>query len=392
MEKNTGADEKEKVAAQDEQSVEERQDNTIQSENRSDTADEAAVAERPAEAETAAAAEAAPAGAKAVSNGSKVWMAISAVLAIALVVVLVNPPFSSGSDAVANVNGDKITKDELYDEMVAQGGSSTLGNMITMKLIEQAADDAGVTVTDADIDAEVTRLQDQVGGADALDSMLMQYNMTMDDLREESETQVIVRKILEPQANVTDQDIEDYYNANKDSFATPEQVRASHILVATKEEAEAIKKQLDEGADFATLAEEKSTDTASAANGGDLGFFGQGDMVESFSKAAFALELNEISEPVQSDFGYHIIKKTDYKAATNPTLEEKKEEIRNLLVDQKVAELSSDWISNLRAQAKITNTLDPSQNSSGEPAATATPETTSASEGDASASASPETN
>jgi foldase protein PrsA len=262
--------------------------------------------------------------------------------------------------------------------------------MITMKLIEQAADDAGVTVTDADIDAEVTRLQDQVGGADALDSMLMQYNMTMDDLREESETQVIVRKILEPQANVTDQDIEDYYNANKDSFATPEQVRASHILVATKEEAEAIKKQLDEGADFATLAEEKSTDTASAANGGDLGFFGQGDMVESFSKAAFALELNEISEPVQSDFGYHIIKKTDYKAATNPTLEEKKEEIRNLLVDQKVAELSSDWISNLRAQAKITNTLDPSQNSSGEPAATATPETTSASEGDASASASPE--
>lgn len=156
---------------------------------------------------------------------------------------------------------------------------------------------------------------------------------------------------------MTDEEISTYYEENKDTFATPEQVRASHILVETKEEADAIKKELDEGADFATLAKEKSTDS-SAANGGDLGFFGKGDMVEEFEKAAFSMEINEISEPIKSDYGYHIIKKTDYKEATDPTLEDKKEEIRKLLVDQQVSELSSTWLSDLRSNAKITNKLE----------------------------------
>lgn len=290
-------------------------------------------------------------------KNSLVWMIVSGILAVILIIVLIKPPFGGGKEAVATVNGTKITKDDLYNELVTVGGTATLDNMITMELIDQAAADAKVTITDEDVNAEIESLKTQFGGEEALNSALAQSGMTLDDLKKNTEIQVKIRKILEPQTKVTDEDISTYYEENKDTFATPEQVRASHILVETKEEADAIKKELDEGADFATLAKEKSTDS-SAANGGDLGFFGKGDMVAEFEKAAFSMEINEISEPIKSDYGYHIIMKTDYKEATNPTLEDKKEEIRKTLVDQQVSELSSTWLSDLRSNAKITNKLE----------------------------------
>ncbi|WP_454192374.1 foldase protein PrsA [Paenibacillus sp. Marseille-Q7038] len=291
-------------------------------------------------------------------KSSLVWMIVSGVLAVVLIIVLIKPPFGGTNEAVASVNGTKITKDDLYNELVALGGASTLDNMITMELIDQAAAEANVSITEEDVNAEIEALKTQFGGEEALNAALAQSGMTLDNLKENTEIQVKIRKILEPQTKVTDEDISTYYEENKDSFATPEQVKASHILVATKEEAEAIKKELDGGADFATLASEKSTDTASAVNGGDLGFFGEGQMVEEFEKAAFSMEINEISEPVKTENGYHIIKKTDHKEAANPTLEDKKEEIRKLLVDQQVSELSPTWLSDLRSNAKITNKLE----------------------------------
>lgn len=97
--------------------------------------------------------------------------------------------------------------------------------------------------------------------------------MTLDDLKAQMPLQVEIRKLLEPKITVTDEDISAYFDENKASFNQEEEVQASHILVATKEEADAIVKQLKDGADFATLAKEKSSDTGSKENGGDLGFF-----------------------------------------------------------------------------------------------------------------------
>ncbi|NUU79203.1 foldase protein PrsA [Paenibacillus xylanilyticus] len=294
-------------------------------------------------------------------KSSVVWMIISGILAAALIIVIVYPPFGGGREAVASVNGTDISKDELYNELVSLGGESTLNSMITMKLIDQEAAKAKVSVTDEDVNAEIESLKTQYGGEEGLNTALSQSGMTMDSLKKNTEVQVKIRKILEPKTTVKDEDISAYYEENKATFATPEQVKASHILVATKEEADEIKKQLDEGADFATLASEKSTDTASAASGGDLGFFGKGEMVEPFEKAAFSMQIDEISEPVKSDFGYHIIKKTDYKKATDPTLEDKKEDIRKILVEQQVGELSTNWMTELRSNATITNTLEPAE-------------------------------
>lgn len=301
---------------------------------------------------------ASPAGSKV---GNKVWMIASIVLAAALIIVLIVQKDDSKT-AVATVNGTKITKGQLYDKLVELGGESTLQSMITSELIDQEAKKANVTVTEKDIDAEIEDLKAQFGGEAAFNAALSQSSMTVEDLRAQMPMQVKLRKILEPQVTVTDEEIQEYYDTNKASFSEEEQVRASHILVKTKEEADEILKQLKEGADFAELAKEKSADTGSAENGGDLDFFKRGDMVAEFSDAAFSLKVGEISDAVKSDYGYHIIKVTDHKDAKDYTLEEKKEEIRKTLVSQKVSALSSSWMADTTANAKITNTLTDNKN------------------------------
>lgn len=292
-------------------------------------------------------------------NGSKGWMIASLVLAAALIVVLIVPPFAkgSGNEAIAKVNDVNITKDNLYDELVSAGGKQTLNSMITEELIQQELKKKSITVTDADVSKEVDALKASFPSEDQFNMQLQQAGMTLDDLKEQTKTQVELKKLMADKIKVTDDEIKQIYDQYKDSFATPEQVRASHILVETKEEAEAIVKQLKEGADFAAIAKEKNQD-ATKETGGDLDFFGRGQMDPAFEEAAFKLKKGEISDPVKSSFGYHIIKVTDRKEATNPTLEDKKEEIRSQLENQKVYSESTAYIQELKDKATITNTLD----------------------------------
>lgn len=319
-----------------------------------------------------------PAGAPSSSKGSKGWMIASIILAAALIIVLIKPPFqkADGNAAVATVNGQDITKNELYDKLVQAGGESTLQSMITQELVDQEAKKANITVTDADINAEIEDLKKQFGGEDGLNSALSQSGMTLDDLKKQLPLQVEIRKLIEPKVKVTDDEIKKYFDENKATLGSQEEVRASHILVKTKEEADAIVKQLKSGADFAALAKEKSGDTGSKDKGGDLGFFKRGDMVAAFSDAAFKLKVGETSEPVKSEYGYHIIKVTDHKDAVTPTFENSKEEIRKTLVSQKVSEMSSTWMQTLTSRAKITNTLTDAKKAeaSAAPGASAAPE------------------
>ncbi|NBC69116.1 peptidylprolyl isomerase [Paenibacillus sacheonensis] len=293
-------------------------------------------------------------------SGGKAWMYISLGLALILIVVLIKPPFGGGSDktAIGSVNGVSITKEKLYDQMVKLGGAQTMDNLIQEELIKQEADKAKIVVTDADVDSEIARIKKQFPTEADFDNALTQSGMTLDDLKAQTPMQLQIRKILEPQAKVTDKDVEDYYNTNKAQYDTPEQWKASHILVATKEEADAILKQLKGGADFATLAKEKSTDPGSKDKGGDLGFFGKGAMDPEFEKATLALKVGETTTaPVKSSFGYHIIKLTDHHDAKQATLAEKKDEIKDQLIQSKVSDLSTAWLEDLKSKAKITNSL-----------------------------------
>ena len=133
-------------------------------------------------------------------------------------------------------------------------------------------------------------------------------------------------------ASITEEAVRAEYDAYAGQFQPADEVRASHILVETEEEANSIKAELDGGADFATLAREHSIDPG-AANGGDLGFFGKGMMVQPFEEAAFALaEAGDISVPVQSQFGWHIIKLEEKRKSQPPTFEQVAPQIQNQLL------------------------------------------------------------
>lgn len=302
-------------------------------------------------------------------GSGKAWIIVSAVLAILLVVVLIKPPFGASNETVATVNGVNISKDRLYDELVLAGGTATLDNLITQELIAQEAKAASITVTDADVDSEIALIKKSFGTEEEFTATLAQYNMTLESLKKDTKINLTIRKILEPKTDVTEDEIKQFYDTNKDTLGTPEQIQASHILVAAKEEADTILAELKQGGDFAAIAKEKSIDPGSKDKGGDLGFFGKGAMVPEFEEAAFALKVNEISAVVQSEHGFHIIKKTAEKAAVVPTFEEKKEEIKKQLIATEANELSEAWMTEIRAKAKITNSLTP------EEAATTAPKT-----------------
>lgn len=294
-------------------------------------------------------------------GSGKAWIIVSAVLAILLVVVLIKPPFGASNETVATVNGVNISKDRLYDELVVAGGKATLDNLITQELIAQEAKAASVTVTDADVDSEIALIKKSFGSDEEFTATLAQYNMTLESLKKDTKINLTIRKILEPKTDVTDEEMKQFYDTNKESLGTPAQIQASHILVATKEEADAILAELKKGGDFAAIAKEKSIDPGSKDKGGDLGFFAKGKMVPEFEEAAFALKINEISGVVQSEHGFHIIKKTAEKAAVVPTFEEKKEEIKKQLIATEANELSEAWMTEIRTKAKITNTLAPEE-------------------------------
>ncbi|MFC5649062.1 peptidylprolyl isomerase [Paenibacillus solisilvae] len=302
-----------------------------------------------------------PEAAAPVKGGSKSWMYISMGLAILLVIALIKPPFGgSSSETVATVNGVAISKDKLFDSMAELGGAQTLDNLIQDELITQEADKAGIKVTDADVDKEIESVKGRFPSEAEFEAALQQAGMTLEDLKKQTPMQLRIRKILEPQVvdKVTEADMKTYFDENKASFNTPLQVRASHILVATEKEANDILKELKAGGDFAAIAKAKSTDTGSKESGGDLGFFGAGAMDPAFEKAAFALKKDELSAPVKSTYGYHIIKVTDRKEAKTATYDEEKSKIKDLLISQKVSELSQTWLADLKTKSKITNTLE----------------------------------
>ncbi|MBB3148317.1 peptidyl-prolyl cis-trans isomerase C [Phyllobacterium trifolii] len=138
---------------------------------------------------------------------------------------------------------------------------------------------------------------------------------------------------------ITDADIRARYDKEIAAMPPQNEVRARHILVKTKEEAEAIIKQLDGGAKFEDIAKEKSTD-GSAAQGGDLGYFGPGQMVPEFDKAANALEVGQYTkEPVQTQFGFHVIKLEDKRTQQPPAFDQVKDQVKSILIREKYMEL-----------------------------------------------------
>jgi foldase protein PrsA len=261
------------------------------------------------------------------------------------------------SETAASINGEKITKDELNTKLTEMYGADILESLIANKVIEMEAAKEKVKVTGNEIDDELTKLQESYGGEEAFAAALEQNQVSMDRIREDIKIYLLAEKMIGASIDVSEEEMKTYFEENKDSFDQKEQVKASHILVEDEETAIKVKEELDQGKDFAELAKEYSTDSSNAENGGDLGYFGKGEMAEEFEKTAFALEAGAISEPVKTEFGYHIIKLVDKKAEKAAEFDEHKEEIKQLLFDQEVQAEYTNWLEEKKAEYEIKSYL-----------------------------------
>jgi peptidyl-prolyl cis-trans isomerase C len=181
-----------------------------------------------------------------------------------------------------------------------------------------------------------------------------EYQKKLEDFKKLTLISLLLEKEIEDKAKVGDKDVKDYYEKHKADLMTNNQVRASHILVKSEDEAKKILDQLKKGGDFKKIAKEKSIDTGSAQNGGDLGFFSRGQMVPEFDKAAFSLKEGELSGPVKSQFGYHIIKVTGKKEGKVVEFDK----VKDLLTQKVTAEKQKEAFDSYMESLKKSYTVD----------------------------------
>lgn len=250
---------------------------------------------------------------------------------------------------VAVVNGEPLTKEAFYSRLEQEAGEQVLDQMISETVVAQA----DVSVSDEEIASELAQIQESYPSNEAYMEDLARYGLTEERLKEELRLNLILKKLSREGISVTDEEIAEYFEENQEALGTPEQVRVRHILVESEEEAKAILEQLNEGADFAALAEAKSIDTASGVQGGEIGYITKdAPVVASFKEAAFELEAGEVSDPVQSPFGWHIIRVDERKEAEEATLESSREVIREILLNEKARPVG-EIIAELRTGAKV---------------------------------------
>ena len=255
-------------------------------------------------------------------------------------------------------------KTKMTDEEIDAYEASFKDYMTTTEVLYLEGKAEGIKVEKEDIENEYSSLMSSLEQTYKMteDDLINKCKIPKEDIEKELEKELIAVEYIGKAAEVTEKEAQSYYNKNKNEFL---KVRASHILIQNtdedgnpvsdeqkkknKEKAEEILKQAKEGVDFAQLAKEYSQDTSST-NGGDLDFFGKGQMVEPFEKAAFSLKNGEIyPEIVETDYGYHIIKKTDEKYDDFDTI---KEELVYTLGYEKQSNILDDLMEKYNVEVK----------------------------------------
>lgn len=293
-----------------------------------------------------------------------------------------NSPFKAFGGANNFVKSDENFMYLIYKEKVVK-------ELIVKSLIDSEISKRGITVTEDDIKEEMKSIIDKVGSKEELNKTLKQRGVSNNEFKTDLENQIKIKKLVRSINNIkiSDADAKKYYDSNLDKFKHDEQVRASHILISSdllkiiqqikaknkdisaadmnakvekiqaeqKAKAEAILKEVKANPDnFEKIAKQKSEDKGSAERGGELGFFSKEAMVPEFSKAAFAMKPNTISEElVQTSYGYHIIKVTDRIEPGITPFEKIKEEIKFYLETEEQMKVLKNLVDGLMNTAKI---------------------------------------
>ena len=217
---------------------------------------------------------------------------------------------------------------------------SFLDQFATQEVLLQEAQKRGIEVTKAEVDKEFEAAKTSAGAnfQQALNAAGYQNEAELRDYIRESLTLRRVVDQLRSNIKVSDQAVRTFYDNNKSQFSQPAQVCAQHILVADKAKADQLYQQLQNGGDFAKLAAANSIDPGSKDKGGDLGCLNKGQTVPEFEAAAFAAKVGEITQPVKSQFGYHIIKVNKKNPATTTPFAQVQTQVRDQLISQKLGE------------------------------------------------------
>lgn len=269
------------------------------------------------------------------------------------------------SSVEASMTDESMWEQEIEDGVTYRDKFKELmiDQMVNTALIAQAAEKDGLKPSDKEVESSYNELRTTINSDEDLKKSAEELGVTDEFLKSQAKTNLLIQAYqnkFNEETKVSESEMEKYYEENKDSYKVDE-VEASHILIKTtdddgnamsdadkkkaKAKAEKILKEVKNGGDFAELAKKYSEDPGSAENGGSLGTFGKGQMVEPFEEAAFSMEPGEISDLVETDYGYHIIKVTD-KINETTSYEEAKDGIKTQLLNnmygEKIEELQKD--------------------------------------------------
>ncbi|MEO6214353.1 MAG: peptidylprolyl isomerase [Vicinamibacterales bacterium] len=286
-------------------------------------------------------------------------------------------------EVLARVNGEDVKRSD-FDKLIAQmemsAGQpvpkerrdqvyrSALDQLVTYTLLGQEIKARGITADEKLVEEEMKQVRGQFKTEQEFEKALTGRGLTPERLRADMKREAGIKVMMDAEVAgtvpVTDEDIRTFYEKNPDKFKQPEGVRASHILIplpqggdadakkAAKTKAESLLKQIKGGGDFAKLAQEHSSD-GSAQQGGDLGFFTRGQMVGPFEQAAFGLKPGQVSDLVETQFGFHIIKTTERKEPSTVPLEQVTDRVREFLTGQRKQERGEAFITGLKSKSKI---------------------------------------
>lgn len=243
-----------------------------------------------------------------------------------------------------------------------------LSQLTSAELLYQAGKKLEIKDLEKQVEAKIEQGKSRFPNPEDFKKAVQALDMTEKDLQDYTRRDLIISNFIQQniaaKATVSDEESKKFYDENIDKFKQSESVKASHILIgvdpaATAEEKKKaqekiskLRKDIAGGADFATVAKESST-CPSSQQGGDLGYFGKGQMVPPFEKAAFSLKKGEISDVVETQFGYHIIKVTDTKKAETVDYKEAKPRIDDYLKNQKVSTAVNDYLAEARKKAEV---------------------------------------
>jgi len=287
---------------------------------------------------------------------------------------------------VAVVNGTVITQEDLDRELgvvqqrllsdgkvlnesqLLETKKRVLEGLINVELLYQEAQMQGPKVSDEAINEQLGTVKSRFPSEDEFKSSLTKMNLTEADLITQIKRALTVQQFIDKKfvqkVTVSDKETRAYYDANQAAFKQPEQVKASHILIkvgpqadepqkaAARKKIEEIQQKVQKGEDFAALAKEFSEGPSSAKDG-DLGYFRKGQMMKPFEDAAFALKPGEVSDIVETSFGYHLIKLADKKPESTIAYEDIKDRIQAYLKQKKVSEQVELYVADLRGKAKV---------------------------------------